>query len=758
MNTTTLRSFLALLIAGTPVSPAAAATVATSAAGVRVPVALVPGLNIVPQASAPAGLSLAPLSLDAALSAPAPALDASAPLPAAALAPEAAALDAAPLSASPANAALAEGTPRPEAPAATRSALRSAAASSDGETPAAPAQIPARIGQKLADVGREAAFDGRARGTAFMPSDAQGPEGVALDAYPSGAASGALAYERAHPTQPARRSFLEWLGGAAVPEQPIELAGNPQTAEDVELALRALVRSEPARFGRVPEDSLVTASARKVDGREGLADSVLVNFHQVHNGMEVTGTHLRFTVKLQGGKAFVVSSSARLYPVLATEATESFSQEQLMDKARERLGPAGASANLLYLDKRVMHVGDIWRTLAFFQDRASGLLLGVDVFSGQAFAWNTRLNFGVQGSAAGRGVLFDPAKTGSNLNVLALPQLEIRTSQGKVFYSDEKGNFTVEGDGDAPVTITARLTGRFVNVKNDAGADLTVTATAKPGERLQILFNPEGAEEQAVAQVNAYHHVTRVHQFLKDRGFAHDGLAAAITAKVNEDDECNAFYDYVMLNMFKSSPNCRNTAIDTVLIHEFGHHWHLTATRKGVLTAAGFFARALLDSQLRAMAAGGISEGWGDILAMFVTGQPITGEGFFADDRPNNWIREGNNKYQFRRGDEVHKEGQAWMGFAWKLRKALVAALGEAKGAAVAENLILPVVFTGVSDIPAAMRQVLLRDDGTYRDKIIAAAKAHGIDLTAQRSDDDGGEPDESGWLSRWTRGLLGVG
>ena len=120
---------------------------------------------------------------------------------------------------------------------------------------------------------------------------------------------------------------------------------------------------------------------------------------------------------------------------------------------------------------------------------------------------------------------------------------------------------------------------------------------------------------------------------------------------------------------------------------------------------------------------------------MFILDDPVVGGGFYKKPRRGaDYIRTGENSYQYGREDEAHDQGQAWGGFAWKLRKSLTAKLGAAAGTALAEALVLPVLFAKASNIPAAMLQVLVNDmdkDGNmpHEDDIRAAAKAHGIRL-----------------------------
>jgi hypothetical protein len=137
---------------------------------------------------------------------------------------------------------------------------------------------------------------------------------------------------------------------------------------------------------------------------------------------------------------------------------------------------------------------------------------------------------------------------------------------------------------------------------------------------------------------------------------------------------------------------------------------------------------------------GGASEGWGDMLSMYSLNNPIIGVHFLKKPRPDadgnlvDYIRNGENHYQYNESDEVHQQGQAWMGFGWKLRKQFMSDLGDAAGAALAESLVLPVMFAKASNIPAIIAQVLLADmdangNMPHEATIRATAALHGITL-----------------------------
>jgi len=397
-----------------------------------------------------------------------------------------------------------------------------------------------------------------------------------------------------------------------------------------------------------------------------------------------------------------------------------------------------------------MHIGGKWRSVYLMLSDSKTLMAAVDTNTGETFAWDPRHKMNVDGKAQGRGVEFDPGATGTNLDVMPLAHAEVTTSDGRTFHTDADGYFTL-GDVEGPVTLTAKLKGKYANVMDQGSANLTATVVAKPGESVRLLFNPVGADENAIAQVNSYRHVTKVHDWLIAQGVNVDSLHRSIPIKSNMNRDCNAYYTpwSPSLNFFGSSKRCSNTAFDSVIYHEYGH---------------------FVDDMLGGIVNGGLSEGWGDILSIYITGTPEIGRGFLKNQKIS-WIRDARNKYQYRRRDEVHKQGEAWGGFAYKLRMALIASFEAAglggeqaaeKGAALASALVIPVFFANVRDIPAAIEAVLMRDvnaDGIapHFKEIAAAAAAHGIELTAPKPGLIAGSSTRrpaSGWLSRLAQGV----
>jgi hypothetical protein len=299
--------------------------------------------------------------------------------------------------------------------------------------------------------------------------------------------------------------------------------------------------------------------------------------------------------------------------------------------------------------------------------------------------------------------------------------------------TDVDGKFTGQING-AEGTFTATLEGKWAKVVDTNRRPVKISATLKAGDGNVVFANEADADLGTIDQVNTYISITRIHDWWSTRLKGDKRIDRQIPVNVNINQDCNAYYTpgRPSLNFFHESEDCSDTGRPGVSAHEYGH---------------------FVDDMIGGIVNGGMSEGWGDIGSMFLLGTPIIGEGFLKHRDPS-WIRHGENTYQYNENDEVHDQGQAWMGFAWKLRKALIATLGEAAGAAEAEALIVPTLFSKANDIPAQMAQVLLAGmdrDGTirYEKEIRAAAKAHGIDLPKN--------PGVVGGIADAANGLVGL-
>ena len=196
---------------------------------------------------------------------------------------------------------------------------------------------------------------------------------------------------------------------------------------------------------------------------------------------------------------------------------------------------------------------------------------------------------------------------------------------------------------------------------------------------------------------------------------------APLAVNVNHGSTCNAYFSPTArtINFYRAGGGCKNSAEATIVAHEYGH---------------------FVDHTFGGITNGGLSEGWGDVLACLQFRAPVVGGDLFAGDR---MIRTCDNAYRYPAGgsDEVHALGQAWAGFVWHARAGLIAAEGEAAGDARIRALVLPSLPSNAPRIPEAVREVFLRDDddddlsngSPHYDLLYAAAERHGLGFVVER-------------------------
>jgi hypothetical protein len=512
------------------------------------------------------------------------------------------------------------------------------------------------------------------------------------------------------------------------------LQANPEDPAAIVASLKSIIDADSARYG-VSSADLRLVHAKKVAGHGDQADTIFVVFRQMKDGLLVHGSSLSFTLKVVGGKAQIVAQTGQIFPQMDVDTGGTMTDEDIHGRIAERIGttPQDVADNFQFFEEKIVYSHGAWRHVKLYVAEGLPVMVAVDLSSGLVFAWDNRAGLtgrkkkaggpAVSGTATGKAVDHGPITPTAKIGSLLLSFLNI-TVGGKTYTTDKDGKFSAPGleIPSEGLTLSAALSGPYVNVQDASGKTLTVNLTLKPGDDgdVQVVFNPDAnlADENPLAQVSAFHKVNLAYNFLKTRGLTTDYMDKnAIVMRTNIDDECNAYYTpgSPSLNSFKSSANCVNSAYDTVMDHEYGHYW---------------------DDMTGGIMNGGLSEGWGDTLSMYLLNNPVVGEHFLKNPGPDgkDYIRDGRNTYKYNEYDEVHDQGQAWQGFNWKLRAAMMQKLGDAAGAAMAEALVLPTMFAKAATIPDAIAQVLvnaMKKDGTlaFEKEIRAIALLHGVTL-----------------------------
>ena len=277
--------------------------------------------------------------------------------------------------------------------------------------------------------------------------------------------------------------------------------------------------------------------------------------------------------------------------------------------------------------------------------------------------------------------------------------------------TDQNGQFTV--DLTAPVTVTAQVDGQRCNLVFGPGAP-TATASLQPGVPAVLQFGGATAGEQPLAHTTAYYWTDRINSWARSilGNTPELDVANNVQPTVNMTSTCNAYYVGNSINFYASGGGCNNTAAASVVAHEWGH---------GLDDRYGGISQT-----------NGLSEGWGDICSMYLLDDPQIGHDFFSG---GGGIRNGNNGQQYPNGSGPHAQGESWMGFAWRFREILRAALGTPTAIQRSNDIVLASIAANAQNQADAVVAAFQADDndgllgnGTPNYAALAAAcNAHSL-------------------------------
>jgi hypothetical protein len=303
--------------------------------------------------------------------------------------------------------------------------------------------------------------------------------------------------------------------------------------------------------------------------------------------------------------------------------------------------------------------------------------------------------------------------------VLPLGDLEVKATTLGTTTTDAQGRFqfNVPKPLPAPVRVSGRLHGLWCSIVNRAGPDLSFSVLTTLNQPANVVLNPRHTHEWNTAQTTTYWWITYAHHFIARQIPNYAGWPGLAT-HVNEIGTCNASWDGMKLHFLRSGGGCSNTAFADMVLHEYGHAFHQRIHGKTV--PAGF------------------SEGIGDHLTLYGTGQRQVGRGFYTNGSPLRDYRPGQPACCTRwpaTGKLPHKAGEIWAGFTMDLRDALIKKHGLTKGVATAENITVAPYARDPDDMPDAVLEVFIQDDNDANLKngtpnfpeIAAAADAHAL-------------------------------
>ncbi len=279
-----------------------------------------------------------------------------------------------------------------------------------------------------------------------------------------------------------------------------------------------------------------------------------------------------------------------------------------------------------------------------------------------------------------------------------LPGIELGVAGVGTVVTDANGQFTIDIANPVNVAVGA-LNGRHHATIAGVSAP-SANVVVNPGVPATIQLLTAGATVNQAAHPTVSWWVDRVNEFCRDilGDTPQLATASAIVPTVNIANTCNAYYSNNTINFYQQG-GCANTAFSTVIAHEWGH---------GLDHRYGGIANHYSE---------GLSEGWGDIIGMYLVDSPLLGSGF---TNPNQPLRNGNNTFLWPHASTAtaqnpnpapHPAGQVWMGFAWKLRERLRTALGQQAALALSNDIVIGSIVADATTRVDAVREVFLADD-----------------------------------------------
>jgi len=274
---------------------------------------------------------------------------------------------------------------------------------------------------------------------------------------------------------------------------------------------------------------------------------------------------------------------------------------------------------------------------------------------------------------------------------VALPGLQLNVPGIGTVTTDDNGECTI--NIAAPVSITVgALDGRHHAPISGSSAP-SGSFTVNPGVNSTIQLLSAAATFHAGAHTTTSYWIDRANEWC--RGILGNtpqlDTADAIAPSVNFTSSCNAYYLNNSLTFFVAGAGCSNTAFSSVIVHEWGH---------GLDDRYGGISNEIGD---------GLSEGWADLLAIYLLDDPNYGSGFYMT--PGVPARSGNNTKMYGTQVDPHDAGEVWMGFAWRYRENLRAVYGTPTAIQVSEDTVVASLVANAGNQADAVREVFLADD-----------------------------------------------
>jgi len=299
----------------------------------------------------------------------------------------------------------------------------------------------------------------------------------------------------------------------------------------------------------------------------------------------------------------------------------------------------------------------IYRVDTFCHDPLAAWLVDVDAMSGQVLQiQNVLRTADFSGDASGAlenpGWCFGVADW--PVQLLAVEILGVGADT-----TDASGQFLIPYAGSEPESIRAQMSGPWFRVDNVVGDDALFLGQIVPGVPFQLYWDNSSAR---MDERDVFYHANNAHELIKWLDPDWTDLDWQMSANVNLQQACNAYWDGQSINFFHETTACANTGqLGDVINHEYGH---------GITD----FMYGPNDPP------SDLHEANSDVIGNYLTNESRMGLGFYRDC--SNGIRNSDNSLTWPDSltGQGHHDGQILAGFHWDVRQNLMATLGPEAG------------------------------------------------------------------------------
>ena len=353
------------------------------------------------------------------------------------------------------------------------------------------------------------------------------------------------------------------------------------TLKDVEARVRAFLAAFPEvlRLGSVELRLDEKSSARA--GRDG--QFWVIELAQTHKGIPIEGANVFFRINqgnvIQFGAEKIASvrldtrakvgREAAFATALAKLGVGLFEKTEIVNAGELRIYPtliAGEAPAMRFAGTPGKGYGHVlaWKLAFRVGDDPATWQAVVDARTGNLLSL-----FDLNDYAQVTGGIYPTTNTDPEV-VVGLPSANV--TNGTVKVTDASGNYTY-GSG----TATSTLNGKYIRMADSCGS--ISLSSGSPGN---LSFGSSGGTDCTTPGVggagnthasrSGFYHLTNINRKAATFLPTNTWLSGTLTANMNINQTCNAFWNGSTVNFYRSGGGCSNTGeIAAVFLHEWGH-------------------------------------------------------------------------------------------------------------------------------------------------------------------------------------------